>query len=225
MNRTAKALSALLGYPSAELQSAMGDIRLVLREERALPAAALAALEPLLASLEREEVYELQERYSALFDCSGALSLHLFEHVHGESRDRGQALVDLAQRYEQHGFLLEGPELPDYLPLFLEFVSLLPAREAREWLSQPAHVFAAIADRLDARQSAYAAVFRALLALAGARPEAEAVSAVRERIASEEARALDESWQEAPVSFSNAPAPDPRPGIVQRLREALRPQN
>ncbi len=221
MNRSTKVLSALLGYPSAELQHAVPDIRAALRAEGALGAREQHALEPLLAQLAADDLYDLQERYSALFDTAGALSLHLFEHVHGESRERGQALVDLAQRYAEHGFLLEGGELPDYLPLFLEFVSFLPAREAGEWLQQPAHVFAAIGERLAQRGTPYAAVFTALLALARVAPDAEALAAVRGRIAAEEAKALDESWREEPVSFSAAPAPQAGSGIVQRLRAAF----
>jgi len=221
MKRSTKALSALLGYPCAELQQAAGEIRAALAGEGELGARELRALEPLLAQLAADDLYDLQERYSALFDSSGALSLHLFEHVHGESRERGQALVDLAQRYQEQGFLLEGSELPDYLPLFLEFVSFLPAREAREWLQQPAHVFAALGERLGQRGTPYAAVFGALLALARVAPDAEALAGVRGRIAAEEAKALDESWREEPVTFSAAPSPQAGSGIVQRLRAAF----
>ena len=140
--------------------------------------------------------------------------------MHGESRERGQALVDLAQRYQEHGFLIEGSELPDYLPLFLEFVSFLPPREARDWLGQPAHVFAAIAERLQQRGTPYAAVFTALLALGEGAPDREALEAVRQRLAAHEARSLDETWQEEPVTFSGAPAPQAG-GIVQRLKAAM----
>lgn len=221
MKRSTKALSALLGYPSGELQQAIPEIRAALAAEGTLGARELRALEPLLAGLAADDVYDLQERYSALFDSAGALSLHLFEHVHGESRERGQAMVDLSQRYAQRGFLLEGNELPDYLPLFLEFVSFLPPHEAREWLQQPAHVFAALGERLGQRATPYAAVFTALLALARAAPDTGALAAVRERIAAEEAKALDESWREEPVSFSAAPSPQAGSAIVQRLRAAF----
>ncbi len=221
MKRTAKALSALLGYPGAELQAAVPEIRAAFETEGALGAHELRALEPLLLQLAGDDVYDLQERYSALFDTSGALSLHLFEHVHGESRERGRALVDLAGRYEAHGFLMESSELPDYLPLFLEFVSFLPPREARDWLGQPAHVFAAIAERLQQRGTPYAAVFTALLALGEGAPDREALEAVRQRLAANEAKSLDETWQEEPVTFSGAPAPQASGGIVQRLKAAM----
>jgi nitrate reductase molybdenum cofactor assembly chaperone NarJ/NarW len=223
MNRTLKSLSVLLGYPSAELQAAIPEIRAAVHQERALSAADRRALAPLLARLERDDLYDLQEHYSGLFDASGALSLHLFEHVHGESRDRGPALVDLAQRYEGRGLLLEGSELPDYLPLLLEFVSHLSPQEARDWLQQPAHVFAALGERLNLRDSSYAGVFTALLSLARVKPDDDALAAVRRRLAAQEARPVDEAWQEEPVSFAAAPAPQAASGIVQRLRAALGP--
>ncbi|MBC7135158.1 MAG: nitrate reductase molybdenum cofactor assembly chaperone, partial [Oceanibaculum nanhaiense] len=125
-----KALSALLNYPSAELVAAMPEIRAVLTGEGLVPRSSLKALEPLLSSFETAELYDLQERYVLLFDRSRSLSLHLFEHVHGESRDRGQALVDLSQLYDKNGFFIVANELPDFLPLFLEFLSTLPFGEA-----------------------------------------------------------------------------------------------
>ena len=106
-----------------------------------------------------------------LFDRTRSLSLHLFEHVHGESRDRGQAMIDLKTQYEQHNLFMSAAELPDFLPLFLEYLSVLPAAEACETLGQPAHIFAAMAERLRKRKSAYEAVFRALVALATAKPK------------------------------------------------------
>ncbi|WP_332813960.1 nitrate reductase molybdenum cofactor assembly chaperone [Ramlibacter sp.] len=221
MKRTAKALSALLGYPDADLQAAVPEIRAAFETEGALGAREQRALEPLLARLAAHDIWDLQEHYSSLFDSSGALSLHLFEHVHGESRERGRALVDLAGRYEANGFLMGTSELPDYLPLFLEFVSFLPPREAREWLGQPAHVFAALAERLQQRGTPYAAVFTALLALGEGAPDPDALDEVRRRLATQEAKSLDETWQEEPVTFSGAPAPQAGGGIVQRLKAAM----
>jgi nitrate reductase molybdenum cofactor assembly chaperone len=151
MARTFKALSALLGYPTTELQSSVGEIRTVLAEEHIVPRASRRALEGLLTELETEDIYDLQERYVLLFDRSRSLSLHLFEHVHGESRDRGQAMLDLAALYGRHGLIVSARELPDYLPLFLEFLSCRPVDEARLQLGEPAHIIAALADRLRRR--------------------------------------------------------------------------
>ena len=132
MAKTFKVLSALLTYPTAELQAAVAEMRAVLDAE-ALPAAAQPRpARPLLDELATGDLYDLQERYVLLFDRTRSLSLHLFEHVHGESRDRGQAMVDLKAMYESHGLATVTSELPDYLPLFLEFLATLPQAEACE---------------------------------------------------------------------------------------------
>ena len=139
MKMTLRTLSALLGYPSAELKEHAGDLRQAVRDEALLGERERARLEPLLGSLETEDLLDLQAGYSELFDRSRSLSLHLFEHVHGDSRERGQAMIDLGQQYIASGFFLEASELPDFVPVFLEYVSCLPAGEARETLGQPAH--------------------------------------------------------------------------------------
>ena len=126
------------------------------------PAKERAAIGALLAELADPDIYELQERYFALFDRSRTLSLHLFEHVHGESRDRGQAMADLIALYNSHGLEMAAGELPDFLPLFLEFLSLLPDAEARAMLAEPAGILRALTDRLAARDTAYATVMEAL---------------------------------------------------------------
>jgi len=223
MNKSLKAFSALLTYPSAELQLAAGEIAELIDGERALPAAIRDRLLVLLEELATHDLYDLQERYVLLFDRTRSLSLHLFEHVHGESRDRGQAMINLKAQYEQHGLAMAENELPDFLPLFLEYVSLLPVAEAYESLSQPAHIFAAIAERLAKRESAYEAVFRALIALANVEPKQEDVSALLQEADADagDLAALDAAWEDVPVSFG--PDNACKDGIVARVRGALRP--
>lgn len=183
MRRTLRALAALLGYPSAELAAAIPEIRDALTAEGALPRPARRRLDPLLDRLAGAELLDLQADYTELFDRSRALSLHLFEHVHGDSRERGPAMIDLGQTYGERGFLLEGPELPDFVPVFVEFASCLPPDEARAMLCEPVHVLATLDERLAARGSPYAAVLGALTALAGARPDAEALAELAARAA------------------------------------------
>jgi nitrate reductase delta subunit len=223
MKLTLRALSALLGYPSADLKDNVGEIRSALRAEKALSADALAQLEPLLSSLETEELLELQAAYSELFDSSRALSLHLFEHVHGDSRERGQAMIDLGQQYLDRGFIMRAGELPDFLPMFLEFLSCSPAEETREWLTQPSHVLGVLEQRLRERGSPYAGIFRALIVLPGARPDAAAIAELRERTDPTQGKSLDDEWEEAPVNFG-APIPNSGgpTGIVARIRAARR---
>jgi len=224
MNWTLKALSALLTYPTAELKAAAGEFSEVLDADRLIPVRIRDQLHALLTELAIGDLYDLQERYVLLFDRTRSLSLYLFEHVHGESRDRGQAMIDLKTQYEEAGLAMDTGELPDFVPLFLEYLATLPREEGCKTLGQPAHIFSALAERLRKRRSPYEAVFRALVALADAKPEAEALSALLQEpdIDANDLAALDAAWEDEPVSFG----PDAggcKVGLIARVRGALRP--
>jgi nitrate reductase molybdenum cofactor assembly chaperone NarJ/NarW len=224
--RTFKVLSELLGYPTEELRAAVPDLRHVLDREALLGAPERRALDVLLGEIERLDIYDLEERYVLLFDRTRSLSLHLFEHVHGESRDRGQAMINLKGLYEQRGLAVAAAELPDYLPLFLEFLSTRPLVEAREQLGQTVHILSALAERLRKRRSSYAAPFMALVALSRTRPKAEEVEAVLAEPDpdAEDLAALDAQWESAPVTFG--PTADPGAEVHSlrtRMRAAMRP--
>lgn len=165
--KTLKVLSALLCYPQAELQAALTEMADVLDREKLLPERERQALRVFMERLERADLMELQERYVASFDRGRALSLHLFEHVHGQSRDRGQAMVNLLDVYRRHGFELDARELPDYIPLFLEYLAQRPMSEALDLLADAMHVMALLGARLTERGSDYCTVFDALAALVG----------------------------------------------------------
>ena len=218
MRLTLRTLAALLSYPSEELRSHVPDLRAALAEEAALPRHIRQALEPLLDRLERDEVLNSQAAFTDLFDRSRALSLHLFEHVHGDKRERGQAMLDLAEQYMQQGLLLETSELPDHVPVFLEFASCLPRREAMETLAEPAHVLAALEQRLRERGSDYAAVFAAVLALAAAAPDDEALEALQRNAPSDDPARIDEEWEEKAVTFTDAHDMGGPTGFVARMR-------
>jgi nitrate reductase delta subunit len=219
-----KALSALLTYPTAELQQAAAEIGAVIEATPAIPARIRAQLDTLLEDLATGDLYDLQERYVLLFDRTRSLSLHLFEHVHGESRDRGQAMVDLKNLYEREGLAIDSPELPDFVPLFLEFLSTQPQAKARELLAQPAHILAALAERLRKRHSPYEAVFRALVALAAEPPKHEHVSALLDEpdVDPADLAALDEAWEDEPVRFG--PGGDTcKDALIAKVRAGRRP--
>ena len=165
-NRTFKALSALLSYPTGELCAAIPEITAAIAAEGLVSDEAGNQLEPLLADLATLDLYDLQERYVELFDKTRRHSLHLFEHIHGESRDRGQAMVDLAEHYRRGGLVVAANELPDFIPLFLEFLSARPFEEARGLLNETAHIFALLEERLAKREAGYAAVFAAIRSIA-----------------------------------------------------------
>lgn len=207
---TLKAFSALLTYPDADLQRVIPNIETALRCEALLDAHAVAALGPLLADLAGRDVFDLQERFVLLFDRSRSLSLNLFEHLHGDSRARGQAMVDLLETYRAADFEPVGTELPDHLPMLLEYLATRPLPEAREVLGDAAHIIAALAERLERRTSPYAAVFRALGALAAVPAAAELLAemAAAPDDDPEDLAALDACWEEAAVTFG----PDPNAG-------------
>jgi len=221
MARSYRALAALISYPTQALQAATGEIATVLAEEGLVPAALRAGFDPLLADLSGSDIYDLQERYFALFDRSRSLSLHLFEHVHGESRDRGQAMADLIALYRGHGLEPTAGELPDFLPLFLEFVSLLPEDEARTLLAESASILRSLADRLVTRRSTYAVVFQALAAMANA-PAASLPD--MEQDDPDDLAALDAAWEEAAVHFGPGEQTDGcgTERMMTRLRAATR---
>ena len=225
MINSLKALSALLTYPNAELQLAAGEISEAIENDAAISFGVRNQLHRLLTELATDDLYDLQERYVLLFDHSRSLSLHLFEHVHGESRDRGQAMIDLKAQYEKAGLFLSAAELPDFLPLFLEFLSTLPAQEARDMLGQPAHILAAMAERLRKRGSPYEVVFRALVALAAAKPKEDEVSALL-ALPDPDASdfvALDAAWEDEQVTFGPGASDGCKDGLIARIRGGLRP--
>lgn len=196
--KTFKVLAALLDYPQQELIDALPELVQALDAEKLLKPEERRALEGLFAELRGNELMALQEKYVSLFDRVRSLSLHLFEHVHGESRDRGQALVDLQQLYARHGFSLASNELPDYLPAFLEFLAQRPFKEAQGLLADTAHILQAIAARLAKRGSTYGAAFRALVALSGEKVDTVVVDDAEVRKEDDPAT-LDKLWQEAPA--------------------------
>ena len=203
---TLRTLAALLGYPNAELRGHLPQMGEVLRRERALSVSRLAEIVALIEALASADPFAVEADYVALFDRGRATSLHLFEHVHGDSRDRGPAMIDLAQTYEKAGLFLAEGELPDYLPVVLEFVSTQPPREARAFLSEMSHIFNAIFGALRQRDNPYASVLGALLELAG--EKAQPV-----KLAVEES--LDESWAEPVVFDGCSTKGQAKPGQAQ----------
>ena len=219
-----KTFSALLTYPTKELQEATGAMSESLDSERALANVDRAPLYDLIEEIATGDLYDLQERYLLLFDRTRSLSLHLFEHVHGESRDRGQAMIDLKDLYEKSGLAMSAAELPDFLPLFLEFLSTQSRAEACALLAQPAHVLAALAERLKKRGSSYEAVFRALVVLADLKPAEIGASILASGPDSEpsDLAALDAEWVDEPVTFGPG-ASNCKDEIFARVRAGRRP--
>jgi len=209
MSRSLRVLAALLAYPDAQLRTHLGEMRELLDSESAVSPSRRAEIEALMDTLRRADPLETESAYVELFDRGRATSLHLFEHVHGDSRERGPAMVDLGRTYEKAGLLLAPDELPDFLPVVLEFVSTQPPREARAFLAEIVHILNALFGALRKRESAYASAVGALIELAG--ETAQAIEPPADE-------ALDDSWAEPPVFDGCSAKGQAKPGQAQPIR-------
>ena len=208
MSRTLRVLAALLAYPDAQLRGHLPEMRGLLATEAALVPARRREIDALIEMLERTDPLATEANYVEMFDRGRSTSLHLFEHVHGDSRDRGPAMIDLGETYAKAGLIFTSTELPDYLPAVLEFVSTQPPREARAFLAEIVHILSALFGALAKRGSAYASVVGALIELAG--EEAQPFEPRAEE-------PLDESWAEPPVFDGCSAKGQARPGQAQPI--------
>lgn len=203
MAQTYRALSLMLSYPTEYGAQLMPLAMAVLQREKLASERLVRRLTPLISDLAQSDLYETQARYVDLFDRTRSLSLQLYEHVHGESRDRGQAMVELLKLYSSRGLELTAKELPDHLPVFLEFLSMLPEAEAAALLGQAAHVLEALRERLKKRASPYARVFDVLVSLVEADRNPDALQALLQEPDDDpgDLEALDRAWAEEQVTF------------------------
>jgi nitrate reductase delta subunit len=197
-----KVISRLMDYPTADFQAHVSDVETVINSAREISPEMSQQLVHLLHEIYDGDLLDAQEAYTGLFDRGRSLSLLLFEHVHGESRDRGQAMVDLLSIYEAHGFNINARELPDHIPLHLEFLAHRPDLEVREGLSDISHILGLLSARLQERESPYAALFDSLLMISGVNVD---ISELREKVAGEKRddtpEELDKIWEEEAVTF------------------------
>lgn len=195
-----KVLSFLLSYPESywinEIPVLLGSIK----DENLVQPKELANLISFAEPLIHRDLIDLQAEYVACFDQNRSLSLHLFEHIHGESRDRGQAMVDLSEVYQQHGLMIEAKELPDYLPLFLECMSVISQDDAIGLLQECLHIIEALTNTLANRGHPYTAVFNAILSLAN-RPSIPWTLQDQLYDDPTAAERLDREWEEEEIKF------------------------
>jgi nitrate reductase molybdenum cofactor assembly chaperone NarJ/NarW len=213
-SQSCRAVACLLGYPDDTLRAALDEIEVLVAAEPALSPDARAGLQALIRQLRRGESFEVEARYVDTFDRGRATSLHLFEHVHGDSRDRGPAMVDLLQTYEQAGLYLAPGELPDYLPVALEFAATQDAAIARDFLGEMAHILNALHSALVQRHSPYAAAIAAVLEMAGERVQ---------HVALPPEEGLDDAWAEPPAFDGCATKGQNRPDQPQPIHIVRKP--
>jgi nitrate reductase delta subunit len=199
--KTFKVLSVLLSYPKAEWLEHLDELELVLAEEKLLSKKSLKAMTELIINLRKNDLIKNQEQYVATFDRGAAHSLHLFEHIHGESRDRGQAMIDLMEMYNANGLDVNTSDLPDYLPVFLEFLSTGSLAQASHFLGETVKILMLIKERLAKKKNAYQSVFTALIEISNAKVNR---SEIKQMVASEKDENsfanVDENWVE-PEAF------------------------
>lgn len=197
-----QALAVLLHYPQQETVDNADAIADALSTRPEFPPEDKADLERFIRRLRTAELLHQQAGYVETFDRSKKVSLYLFEHVHGESRDRGPAMVELRMAYREQGLDIAANELPDYLPMFLEFCAQLPDADACGWLEDVSHILQEVHVRLHQRESRYALPFRLLLRVVDVEPwPAELVEDTKEEKRDDTREAIDSVWCEAPVTF------------------------
>jgi nitrate reductase delta subunit len=198
-----RALSALLVYPDAEVRAALPEIAEAIRGTRSINAQQKDDLLALVDEIATSDPLEAEGRYVDLFDRGRRTSLNLFEHVHGDGRQRGPAMLELKQRYLDAGMQPVADELPDHLPLLLEYLSCRDFAETKDTVGEIAHILRVIGNTLLQRGSRYAGVMAALLALGGEKGlDAHAPVPPPEDI--------DRAWEEKPAF---AP-PEPNPAVT-----------
>ena len=205
---TLRALSALLGYPDAELRTHLPELLDAIDKEAVVPASRREELHALAAELTRMDPMDVEARFVETFDRGRATSLHMFEHVHGDSRDRGPAMIDLMQTYEKAGLFMAQDELPDHLCVLLQFASTQPPKLATDFLGEMAHILTAVFSALLQRGSPYAAPVAAVLELCGQR--VQAVSIVADE-------AMDDVWQEPEAFDGCSTKGQSKPGEAQPI--------
>jgi nitrate reductase delta subunit len=207
--KTFKLLGLLLTYPEGTVYSESNELLQTLRSEALLPEKIIKKVETFLTAQKVQDLMAVQEDYVETFDRGRAHCLHLFEHIHGESRDRGQAMVDLSETYAAKGLHIDSSELPDYLPLFMEYLSRCELQDATELLGEAIDVIAVIGAKLKKRKSPYADIFTSIESLSVVKADTEKIkTALREAHKDPETlEELDKQWKEA-EAFTGNPLSD-----------------
>jgi nitrate reductase delta subunit len=195
-------IAKLIDYPTQELVDAQEEIVDIIARDESLTADDKHDLIKFVDERIAMDILDWQSDYDALFERGRSLSLLLFEHIHGESRDRGQAMIDLIAQYKEAGLQLDQKELPDYIPLFLEFLSTQGDENAKAWLQDVAHILAVLKVRLEQRDSDYEPLFKTLVNLSEAPVVYDELwDQVKGEKRDDTKEAIDKVWEEEMVKF------------------------
>lgn len=221
-----KVISRLLDYPSAALFSAADEMIEIVEQTDLISDKNKLELVDFIQKLTARDLFDAQESYDLLFDRGRALSLLLFEHVHGESRDRGQAMVDLMNVYQSNGFENNSEQLPDYIPLYLEFLSEQEATFAQEWLGDICHLLAMLSERLIDRECYYSVLFDSMIDISGIQVDrAEIAESVSQEKRDDTVEAIDKEWEDKEIKFDDPVAGDCSSAGIANSKNSLDPNN
>lgn len=201
MNKELKAFSLLLMYPEKSVLSALSEIRLAIEQSLKISEEDKKNLNGFLNYLAGNSLADIQETYVETFEVGRAASLNLFEHFCGDSRDRGASMTNLMHMYEEHGLKLKTNELPDYLPVLLDFLSGLSWEDAVTWIHSAAPHITKIDIELQKRESPWRAITSTLLHIGKAATK-EAMPTREDLLPTIEA-----DWFDAPVTFAASQDP------------------
>lgn len=200
--RILNVLSCLLDYPEENVWEAKSELLEEIKASKKLSPAQQDVLCSFVDSYFSMDLLDAQELYCQTFDVGHTTSLLIFEHIHGDSRDRGQAMVDLLSHYHEAGLTVDSKQLPDYLPLFLEFIAHQPEEEGMTWLSDIATILRLLEIRLEKKESIYKDIFSVLFALSNCQVDDQPLYQQVENEPQEtDAAALDKIWEEEQVLF------------------------
>lgn len=200
MLKTYKIISLLITYPNEEIYNFLPQVNSSLKDENLLNEEVISGIAVFVDFFSQKPLTSWQEHYVQLFDYSRSVSLYLFEHVHGDSKDRGQAMVDLIDLYTENGLHINRPELPDYLPVFLEFLAMQTQSKAMDYLSEIIDIVGFIHRKLEEKNNLYKYLLAAIIQLSDRKP----IEARIEKMVSEMPEiSIDEAYEEEPVKFGN----------------------
>ncbi len=199
-----KVISRLLDYPTAEMFAAKDELVTIVEKAEELTNQNRTQLLDFIEQLTSRDIFDAQESYDLLFDRGRALSLLLFEHVHGESRDRGQAMVDLMNVYKTNGFEVDSSQLPDYIPLYLEFLSEQTPEFIEEWLGDICHLLTMLSERLIDRECYYSVLFDSLVEISGQEVDRKEIAdSVKQEERDDTVEAIDKEWEDKEIRFDD----------------------
>ena len=200
MLKTYKIISLLITYPNEEIYNLLPQVNSLLKEEHLLNAVSISGIDAFVDFFAKKPLTFWQEHYVQLFDYSRSVSLYLFEHVHGDSKDRGQAMVDLIDLYNENGLNINRPELPDYLPVFLEFLAMQTQSKAMDYLSEIIDIVGFIHRKLEDKDNPYKNLLSAIIQLSGRKP---AEARIEKMVSEMPEISIDEAYEEEPVTFGD----------------------